>query len=212
MKRISVRRVASVIVTAMAMTLVFATLGWAMMPQWNTRPYTKHIVIASADTTITPAHANIPHEGRYRTRETRLSIKTGDGVVHVPAGEIADKGKICVATVKGDIHDIGKNIVKMLLDNYGYTVFDLGRDVDPQEVLKTVQERDIKLVGLSALMTTTVVAMEETIKLLHAEVPGVKVIVGGAVLTPEYAKQIGADYYAKDAAESARIAEEVFGQ
>ena len=80
MKRISVRRVASVIVTAMAMTLVFATLGWAMMPQWNTRPYTKHIAIASADTTITPAHANIPHEGRYRTRETRLSIKTGDGV------------------------------------------------------------------------------------------------------------------------------------
>ena len=111
----------------------------------------------------------------------------------MPAGEIADKGKICVATVKGDIHDIGKNIVKMLLDNYGYTVFDLGRDVDPQEVLKTVRERDIKLVGLSALMTTTVVAMEETIKLLHAEVPGVKIIVGGAVLTPEYAKQIGAD-------------------
>ena len=130
----------------------------------------------------------------------------------MPAGEIADKGKICVATVKGDIHDIGKNIVKMLLDNYGYTVFDLGRDVDPQEVLKTVKERDIKLVGLSALMTTTVVAMEETIKLLHSEVPGVKIIVGGAVLTPEYAKQIGADYYAKDAAESARIAEEVFGQ
>ena len=130
----------------------------------------------------------------------------------MPAGEIADKGKICVATVKGDIHDIGKNIVKMLLDNYGYTVFDLGRDVDPQEVLKTVKERDIKLVGLSALMTTTVVAMEETIKLLHSEVPGVKIIVGGAVLTPEYAKQIGADYYAKDAAESARIAEEVFGR
>lgn len=102
----------------------------------------------------------------------------------MPAGEIADKGKICVATVKGDIHDIGKNIVKMLLDNYGYTVFDLGRDVDPQEVLKTVKKRDIKLVGLSALMTTTVVAMEETIKLLHAEVPDVKIIVGGAVLHP----------------------------
>ena len=127
-------------------------------------------------------------------------------------GEPVKKGRIVIATVKGDIHDIGKNIVNMLLDNYGYTVFDLGRDVDPQEVLKTVQERDIKLVGLSALMTTTVVAMEETIKLLHAEVPGVKVIVGGAVLTPEYAKQLGADYYAKDAAESARIAEEVFGQ
>ena len=129
----------------------------------------------------------------------------------MPAGEIADKGKICVATVKGDIHDIGKNIVKMLLDNYGYTVFDLGRDVDPQAVLDTVRERDIKLVGLSALMTTTVTSMEETIRLLHAEVPDVKIIVGGAVLTPEYAKQIGADYYAKDAAESARIAEEVFG-
>ena len=129
----------------------------------------------------------------------------------MPAGDIADKGKICIATVKGDIHDIGKNIVKMLLDNYGYTVFDLGRDVDPQEILDTVRERDIKLVGLSALMTTTVANMEETIKLLHAEVPDVKIIVGGAVLTPEYAEQIGADYYAKDAAESARIAEEVFG-
>ena len=130
----------------------------------------------------------------------------------MPAGDIEEKGRICIATVKGDIHDIGKNIVKMLLDNYGYTVFDLGRDVDPQEVLTCVRERDIKLVGLSALMTTTVANMEETIKLLHAEVPDVKIIVGGAVLTPEYAAQIGADYYAKDAAESARIAEEVFGK
>ena len=130
----------------------------------------------------------------------------------MPEGDIQDKGSICIATVKGDIHDIGKNIVKMLLDNYGYTVFDLGRDVDPQVVLDTVRERDIKLVGLSALMTTTVANMEETIKLLHAEVPDVKIIVGGAVLTPEYAEQIGADYYAKDAAESARIAEEFFGQ
>ncbi len=130
----------------------------------------------------------------------------------MPAGDIEEKGQICIATVKGDIHDIGKNIVKMLLDNYGYTVFDLGRDVDPQEVLACVRERDIKLVGLSALMTTTVANMEETIKLLHAEVPDVKIIVGGAVLTPEYAAQIGADYYAKDAAESARIAEEVFGK
>ena len=130
----------------------------------------------------------------------------------MPAGEIEDKGQICIATVKGDIHDIGKNIVKMLLDNYGYTVFDLGRDVDPQEVLDCVRDRGIKLVGLSALMTTTVANMEETIKLLHTEVPDVKILVGGAVLTPEYAEQIGADYYAKDAAESARIAEEVFGK
>lgn len=130
----------------------------------------------------------------------------------MPASDIQEKGQIALATVKGDIHDIGKNIVKMLLDNYGYTVFDLGRDVDPQVILDTVRERGIKLVGLSALMTTTVVNMEETIKLLHAEAPGVKVIVGGAVLTPEYAARIGADYYAKDAAESARIAEEVFGR
>ena len=130
----------------------------------------------------------------------------------MPDGDIEDKGSICIATVKGDIHDIGKNIVKMLLDNYGYTVFDLGRDVDPQVVLDTVLERDIKLVGLSALMTTTVANMEETIKLLHEKAPDVKIIVGGAVLTPEYAEQIGADYYAKDAAESARIAEEFFGK
>ena len=130
---------------------------------------------------------------------------------HMPAGSIAGKGPICLATVKGDIHDIGKNIVKMLLDNYGYTVFDLGRDVDPQEILDTVRARGVRLVGLSALMTTTVKSMEETIALLHAEVPDVKVLVGGAVLTPEYAAQIGADFYAKDAAEAARIAEEVFG-
>ena len=130
----------------------------------------------------------------------------------MPASSATDKGAIIVATVKGDIHDIGKNIVKMLLDNYGYTVYDLGRDVEPQAVLTAVRERDVHLVGLSALMTTTVKSMEETIALLHREVPGVKVMVGGAVLTPEYATQIGADFYAKDAAASARIAEKVLGK
>ena len=129
----------------------------------------------------------------------------------MPANTSTDKGAIVVATVKGDIHDIGKNIVKMLLDNYGYTVYDLGRDVEPQAVLDAVLERGIRLVGLSALMTTTVKNMEETIGLLHREAPGVQVMVGGAVLTPEYAAQIGADFYAKDAAESARIAEQVLG-
>ena len=128
----------------------------------------------------------------------------------LPAGDVADKGRIALATVKGDIHDIGKNIVKMLLENYGYHVFDLGRDVDPQAVLEAVRSHDIPLVGLSALMTTTVTSMEETIGLLHGEAPGVQIFVGGAVLTPEYAKHIGADFYAKDAAESARIAEQVF--
>lgn len=130
---------------------------------------------------------------------------------HMPASDGLSKGTICVATVKGDIHDIGKNIVKMLLDNYGYHVIDLGRDVDPHVVLKTVQERHIRLVGLSALMTTTVANMAQTIELLHREAPGTLVMVGGAVLTPEYAQQIGADFYAKDAAESARIAARVFG-
>lgn len=130
----------------------------------------------------------------------------------MPASSATDKGAIIVATVKGDIHDIGKNIVKMLLDNYGYTVYDLGRDVEPQAVLAAVRERDVRLVGLSALMTTTVKSMEETIELLHREAPGVKVMVGGAVLTPEYATQIGADFYAKDAAAAARIAEQVLGK
>ena len=130
----------------------------------------------------------------------------------MPANAVAEKGKIALATVKGDIHDIGKNIVKMLLDNYGYRVFDLGRDVDPQAVLDCVRERGVRLVGLSALMTTTVRNMEETIELLHREAPEVRVFVGGAVLTADYAERIGADWYAKDAAESARIAERFFAE
>ena len=111
---------------------------------------------------------------------------------------------------KGDIHDIGKNIVKMLLENYGYEVVDLGRDVEPQAVVDAVLQRGIKLVGLSALMTTTVRGMEETIALLREQAPGTTVFVGGAVLNPEYAEMVGADFYAKDAAESARLAGEFF--
>ncbi len=123
--------------------------------------------------------------------------------------EDAGKGPIVLATVKGDIHDIGKNIVRMLLGNYGYHVIDLGRDVDPQVVVDAALANNAPLVGLSALMTTTVRSMEETIALLHEQAPQVKVFVGGAVLNPEYAEMVGADYYAKDAAESARIAAEV---
>lgn len=120
------------------------------------------------------------------------------------------KGKIIVATVKGDIHDIGKNIVKVLLENYGYDVIDLGKDVDYQAVVDCALENDIHLIGLSALMTTTLGSMERTIKLLRENNVDCKVMVGGAVLTPEYAKQIGADYYAKDAKESCDIAKKVF--
>ena len=123
-----------------------------------------------------------------------------------------DKGAICLATVQGDIHDIGKNIVKMLLENYGYRIYDLGRDVAPEAVLACVRAHDVPLVGLSALMTTTVPAMRATIELLHAEAPGVKVMVGGAVLTPEYAETIGADAYAKDAAAAAKIAERLLAR
>ncbi|MBQ3340099.1 MAG: cobalamin-dependent protein, partial [Atopobiaceae bacterium] len=120
-------------------------------------------------------------------------------------------GRIVLCTGKGDIHDIGKNIVRMLLENYGYDVVDLGRDVDPQAVVDAVLAHDAKLVGLSALMTTTVAGMSETIALLREKVPAAKVMVGGAVLNPEYAEMVGADYYAKDATESAKIAQEVLG-
>ena len=120
------------------------------------------------------------------------------------------KGPIVIATVKGDIHDIGKNIVRALLENYGFKVIDLGRDVSPEVVLETARREKCRLVGLSALMTTTVCFMEETIKLLHAELPECKVMVGGAVLTEEYAAEIHADYYSRDAMGAVRTAEEVF--
>lgn len=122
------------------------------------------------------------------------------------------KGKIVIATVKGDIHDIGKNIVKVLLENYDYDVIDLGKDVAPQQIVDAVKQENAKLVGLSALMTTTVPAMEETIKLLREQAEGVSVMVGGAVLTEEYADMIGADYYGKDAMSSVRFAENFFAK
>ena len=118
--------------------------------------------------------------------------------------------KIILATVKGDIHDIGKSIVKVLLQNYGYDIIDLGRDVPPETVLKSAQEYEVKLVGLSALMTTTLGSMEETIKLVKREIPDCRVMVGGAVLTYDYAMKIGADYYAKDAKGAVDIAKKVF--
>ena len=126
-------------------------------------------------------------------------------------GAGASKGRIVLATVKGDVHDIGKNIVKVILENYGFEVIDLGRDVPVETVVETVREKDVHLVGLSALMTTTLKSMEETIAALHAARLDCKVMVGGAVLTPEYAEKIGADWYAKDAKQSADIAKEFFG-
>lgn len=127
----------------------------------------------------------------------------------MPAGKGADKCPFVIATVHGDVHDIGKNIVKLLLENYGFEVHDLGKDVPPQRIADAVIKTHAPLAGLSALMTTTVPAMEETIRLLHSSAPWCRVVVGGAVLTKEYAEKIGADRYAADAMDTVRYAEEI---
>lgn len=125
-------------------------------------------------------------------------------------GKSISKGKIVMATVKGDVHDIGKNLVKILIENYGYDVIDLGKDVNEDLILETVLKYNIKLVGLSALMTTTVISMEKTIKLLNEKAPDTKIFVGGAVLTEDYAKKIKANYYCKDAKASVEVAQSIF--
>ena len=124
--------------------------------------------------------------------------------------ESVSKGKVVLATVHGDIHDIGKNIVKVLLDSYGFTVIDLGKDVPPETIVNAAIENKVSLVGLSALMTTTLGAMAETIKQLNEKYPECKTVVGGAVLTASYAEQIHADFYAKDAKQTVDIASHVY--
>ena len=131
---------------------------------------------------------------------------------HLPteAKEGQRKDTVIVATVKGDIHDIGKNIVRALLENYGFHVVDLGKDVDHQQVVDACRQHQCRLVGLSALMTTTVDGMRQTIHLLRANCPDARIMVGGAVLTSDYAREIGADFYAKTAMDSVRYAEQCF--
>ena len=158
---------------------------------------------------------------RYETGEIFLpqllaaaeAVKAAFSILdrHLPQGE-GEKGKVILATVKGDIHDIGKNIVKMLLENYGYQVIDLGRDVAPEAVVSAALETGAPLVGLSSLMTTTAQNIAVTIQALRAAGASCRVMVGGAVVTEEFARQIGADYYVKDAAESARVAGLVLGR
>lgn len=156
-------------------------------------------------------------KGRIFLPQLILSASVAQEAFEVLKAEIAksdnsiDKGKIVIATVKGDVHDIGKNIVKVLLENYGYTVIDLGKDVEYETVVNAVKENNCRLVGLSALMTTTLGAMENTIKLIRENGLDCKVMVGGAVLTPDYAQSIGADYYSKDAKQSVDIAKKVLG-
>ena len=140
------------------------------------------------------------------------AAKAAFEAIRLAMGEHKAEGdrRIVLATVKGDIHDIGKNIVKVLLENYGFTVLDLGKDVAPETVCNAVVSGDVRLVGLSALMTTTVPAMAETIRLLRTRAPEARVMVGGAVMTEDYANQIGADFYAKDAMQGVRVAEAFF--
>ncbi len=129
----------------------------------------------------------------------------------IGSGEAEEsKGEVVIATVKGDIHDIGKNIVRVIMENYGFKMIDLGRDVPVEKVVDAVASKDIKLVGLSALMTTTLDSMEETIRALRASSPDCKIMVGGAVLTADYAREMGADYYCSDAMKSVEAAQEVF--
>ncbi len=155
-------------------------------------------------------------EGRAFLPELLMSAEASRGAFEkikeaMPRDNKASRGKIVIATVKGDIHDIGKNIVKLLLENYGFTVYDLGKDVPPTAVLDAVNHYGATLVMLSALMTTTVPAMKQTAALIHKSKPGVSVAVGGAVLTEDYASKIGADLYAKDAMGAVRLAEDYFG-
>lgn len=154
-------------------------------------------------------------KGKVYLPQLLISAETASAVFEIvkgkmPKGESDGKKKIVLATVKGDIHDIGKNIVKVLLESYGFTVIDLGKDVAAEEVLKCAKESGCKLVGLSALMTTTVPSMEETISLIHKTLKDAKVMVGGAVLTQGYADMIGADFYAKDAMEAVHISQKFY--
>ena len=157
-------------------------------------------------------------KGKVFLPQLLSAAQAAQAVFEVVRSKLADqgggavkKGRLAVATVQGDIHDIGKNIVKTVLENYGYDVLDLGRDVPPETVADTVVREGIRLVGLSALMTTTLPAMEETIRQLKALPESPVIWVGGAVLTPEYAKKMGADYYARDAKQSVEIARKVLG-
>ena len=126
-------------------------------------------------------------------------------------GDAPSKGSVILATVYGDVHDIGKNIVRTIFENYNFDVIDLGRDVPPDKIIEEVSKTHASIVGLSALMTTTVASMKETIAKLKASYPDVKVMAGGAVLTPELAKFAGADFYARDAMEGVRILERELG-
>ena len=154
-------------------------------------------------------------DGRVYLPQLLMSAEAATEAFSVVKNSMSDEnetinGEVIIATVKGDIHDIGKNIVKVILQNYGFKVYDLGKDVSPEEILSATKKYSAKIVGLSALMTTTVTAMENTIKLIKQNSPDVKIMVGGAVLNESYALKIGADKYAKDAMDAVRFAQEIY--
>ncbi|MHA1674781.1 MAG: cobalamin-dependent protein, partial [Promethearchaeota archaeon] len=172
------------------------------------------------DTILIPALDDVGH--RYETHDIFLpqlirsaeTVKKAFGVLK-DVMEDSDsaaivKGTILLATVEGDVHDIGKNIVKILLENYGFRVIDLGKDVLAQKIVDTIENEKIQLVGLSALMTTTVISMQNIIKLIHAKELPCKIMVGGAVLSESFAKEIGADFYGSDAKSAVKIAQNLF--
>ena len=181
----------------------------------------RHTPLQVIDDYIVPALDAVGKDfetGRKFLPQLLLSAETVSGAFEIIKAELVktggaseSKGTILLATVHGDIHDIGKNIVKAMLENYGYSVVDLGKDVPPETVVEAVKKEKPGIVGLSALMTTTVANMEKTIKALRDAGESVPIVVGGAVLSPEYAERIGADYYAKDAMASISIAKKVFG-
>ena len=161
---------------------------------------------------------NLFNEHKYFIPQLMNSAKTMEAGIEYLKPFIKDKSggeklpAIVIATVEGDIHDIGKNLVAMMLKNYGYEVYDLGKNVPADEIIAAAREHDAKIIALSALMTTTLDAMAETVSLLKQALPDVFIMVGGAVLTQEYADRIGADFYAKDAMGAVRVAEQYFGR
>jgi 5-methyltetrahydrofolate--homocysteine methyltransferase len=177
-----------------------------------------HSMIEIINTSLVPALDAVGRgfeEGSLFLPQLLMSAEAAKAAFQVlkekfPVEENGQAGLILLATVKGDIHDIGKNIVKVLLESYRFRVLDLGKDVAPEQIVNAVREHDIRLVGLSALMTTTAPYMAETIRQLREAGLAAQVIVGGAVITQEYADQIGADCYAKDAMESVHFAQQIF--
>lgn len=170
----------------------------------------KHIIVALDEVGILYENQKLFLPQLIQAAETaKVSFDLIEDKVDIKSKKIDEKEKVILATVHGDIHDIGKNIVKVIMNNYGFQVIDLGKDVPAEMIVETIGKYDIKIVGLSALMTTTVESMKETVKKIKKQYPMVNIIVGGAVLNPELKDYVGAHYYAKDAMETVRIAEKI---